>query len=262
MFNYYSLFSGSSGNSHYIETKNSKILIDVGQSGKKIVNALNLIGSSIEKIDAIFITHEHVDHIKSLGTLSKKHDIPIYATEGTWNAMPKQEEKINLNNKYIIKSNDIININDLTINPFEIPHDAAEPVGYNIYNENKKISVATDIGHITNDILNNLQNSVFVLLESNYDPNVLKCSSYPYYLKERINSPKGHLANSECGKTLNYLIQNGLKQAMIGHLSSENNFPELAYQTVIEELDSNQSTIPISIANRNEPSPVVNIDIL
>ena len=262
MFNFCSLFSGSSGNSSFVQTDTTKILIDCGESAKKIVNSLLEINVNIENINAILITHEHIDHVKSLGTLSKKYNIPVYINAETLNAMPDQKKKKKINNIHFFDFTDDFYIGDLKIHPFHIPHDAANPCGFNIYNNEKKISVATDIGHITPEIITNLEHSTFLLLESNYDPNILKCSPYPYRLKERIAGPYGHLSNSSAGQTISHLLNTGLKTVMLGHLSKENNFPELAYKTVMEELIYNNYTedsLKISVATRYNHSPIIEI---
>ena len=154
-------------------------------------------------------------------------------------------------------------IGDLKIYPFKIPHDAADPCGFNVFFGNKKISIATDIGHITSNVIHSLEDSHFILLESNYDPNVLKCSKYPYPLKIRIAGPNGHLANEDAGKAISFLLKSGLKQVMLGHLSKENNFPELAYKTVVDELIQNkynENSIRINIANRICPSSIIDLE--
>ena len=197
MFKFCNLYSGSSGNCSYVGTDNINILIDCGESQKKIKDALESIGQDISKIDAIIVTHEHSDHIKNLGAISKKYDIPVYANKKTFDNMPEQTQLINDENKKIFKTNDYFEIGDLKIHPFHIPHDAADPCGYNIYNNDNKISIATDIGHMDNNILSKLEDSKFLLLESNYEPEILKYAKYPYYLKMRIAGPNGHLSNQE-----------------------------------------------------------------
>ncbi len=262
MFKFCSLFSGSSGNSSFIQTDTTKILIDCGESAKKIVNSLLDIGINIENINAILITHEHIDHVKSLGTLSKKYNIPIYTNIETLNAIPVQRNKIIDDNINIFDFSNDFFIGDLKIHPFPIPHDAANPCGFNIYHNNKKISIATDIGHITPEIITNLERSTFLLLESNYDPNILKCSQYPYHLKERISGPYGHLSNTVAGQTISHLLNTGLKTVMLGHLSKENNFPELAYKTVMEEIIYNNNpinSINLSVATRFSRSQIIDL---
>jgi len=264
MFKFCSLYSGSSGNSLFLETPNTKILIDAGESAKKIETALNSIEVNIQDIDAILITHEHSDHVKGLGTLSKKFSLPVYANKETWEAMPEITQKIQEENQNLFDVNKNFAIGDLKILPFSIPHDAANPCGFNIYYKNQKISIATDLGHMDYKIIKHLEDSSFILLESNYDPNILKCSKYPYSLKQRIAGPNGHLSNEAAGKTISYLMNCGLKNVMLGHLSKENNFPELAYKTVVEELglqNLNESSIRIGVANRSMPSPILNLEV-
>lgn len=170
--------------------------------------------------------------------------------------MPNQTEKISDHNKKSINIDEKFSIGDIEILPFSIPHDATCPCGYTIFADNKKISIATDIGHMTNDIVKHIDGSEFILLESNYDPEILKYTRYPFKLKSRIAGPNGHLPNQMAGRTINYLIKSGLKNAILGHLSKESNFPELAYQTVINELNSagtNIENFKLSVASRNAP---------
>ena len=226
---------------------------------KKVYGTINKSG---EEIDGIIVTHEHVDHIQSLGNLSKKFNIPVYATSETFDAMPKQIYKLDSSNIKKIKPNKKFTIGNIDIVPFPIPHDAANPCGFTLYDGNKKISIATDIGHMNKNILNNIDGSNFILLEANYDENVLKYTKYPYKLKTRIAGPNGHLSNKVAGQTINYLINSGLKRAILGHLSKESNFPELAYQTVIDELISNGTNIEnfsLSVADRSKPGKLIHI---
>lgn len=220
------------------------------------------IGIDASSLNGILVTHEHSDHIQSVGNLSKKFDIPVFTTQETFDAMSAQTQKISNNNIKKINIYENFSIGEIKILPFSIPHDAANPCGFNLSDGNNKISIATDIGHMNNYILNNLEGSKFILLESNYDPEVLKCAKYPFKLKSRIAGPTGHLSNSMAGKTINFLIKTGLKTAMLGHLSKESNFPELAYQTVVDEIISSgtdSSKINLSVANRDFPGKLINI---
>ena len=262
MFKFCSLYSGSSGNSLFIETQNTKLLIDAGVSSKKIENALNDINIDPSTLDGILVTHEHIDHVQGLGTLSKKFDLPVFVNQETLDAMPKQKDKISEKNVKTFKISDKFEIRDLEIKPFSIPHDAANPCGFNIWKDNKKISIATDIGHMTNPILKSLEESLFIMLEANYDPEVLRCSPYPFTLKSRIAGPTGHLPNEMAGKTISHLLKSGLKNAMLGHLSKQSNFPELAYKTVVDELISNnynEDCISLSVASRDNHSKIITI---
>lgn len=261
MLRFCSLYSGSTGNSFLVQSAETNILVDAGVSAKKIVEALEGLDIDVNNISGILVTHEHSDHIKGLGTLSKKYNIPVYTNAKTWGAMPNEKEKIEESNQNIIEIGKEFCIGDLQIVPFSIPHDAACPCGYNIINNGKKISVATDIGHITPKIMSYLENSAFALIESNYDPEVLRYSSYPFRLKSRIDGPYGHLSNASCGKVVSHLMDCGLHSVMLGHLSKENNFPELAYQTVANEVccAHDISNINIMVADRNCPSKFIDI---
>ena len=257
-----SLYSGSSGNSLLVQTENTNILIDAGVSCRKIENALADLNIDVDSIDGVLVTHEHTDHVNGLGVLAKKHNIPIYVNQETLDAMPVQREKIPEENIKLFKVADKFEINDLKIKPFEIPHDAANPCGFNIFNNNKKISIATDIGSVNWKLVKNLEDSEFILLEANYDPEVLKYAPYPFALKQRIAGPTGHLPNEEAGKTISHLLQSGLKTAMLGHLSKNSNFPELAYKTVVEELmasNHDESALTLSVASRSETSKIIEI---
>ena len=215
-----------------------------------------------EELSAIIVTHEHIDHVQSLGNLSKKFNLPVFATSKTFDAMTKQSEKISEKNKNHVNLDEKFSIGDIEILPFAIPHDAVDPCGYTIVANNKKISIATDIGHMDNNILKHIEGSNFILLEANYDPEVLKCSRYPFNLKSRIAGPMGHLSNIVAGQTINYLIKSGLKSAILGHLSKESNFPELAYQTVMDELMSNGTNLDnfyLSVASRDIPGKKIHI---
>lgn len=257
MLNFCSLYSGSSGNSLLVKTENTNILIDCGVSSKKIESALNSIDVDPNSINGILVTHEHSDHVQGLGTFAKKFNVPVFVNQKTLDAMPKQKEKLDEKNIKIFTIEDKFEINDLKIKPFSIPHDAANPCGFNIFKDDTKISIATDIGQMNNTILKRLEDSKFVLLESNYDPQILMYSRYPYPLKQRIAGPNGHLSNEAAGKTISCLLKSGLEQVMLGHLSKESNFPELAYKTVVEQLIAssyNENALSLSVAKRDNVS--------
>lgn len=228
--------SGSSGNCAYIGSEHTRILIDAGISGKKIMEGLAELGLTGEQIDALFITHEHVDHIRGAGVLSRRFDIPIFATADTWAAMEDSLGRIAPGNKRIVYADEMCPINDLCVKPFAIPHDAAEPVGYSVFAGKKKLTLATDIGHVTDTIRENIEDSELLLLESNHDVDMLKRGSYPWHLKQRILGEKGHLSNTAAGELLTEVMSGKLKYVFLGHLSEENNNPHLAYETVEEIL--------------------------
>ena len=257
-----SLYSGSTGNSFFVQTEDTKILIDAGVSCKKIENALDSLNLSPSDIDAVLLTHEHIDHTKSIGMLSKKYGTPIYANYETWQALLNSNDKLSNADIHYFDNDKAFEFNDLKILPFSTPHDATNPCGFNIFKDNKKISIATDLGHISDKIIKNLENSSFLMLESNYDSNVLQYSSYPYLLKKRIAGPKGHLENCITGKTIAHLLNSGLENALLIHLSKENNFPELAYKTVVDELHKQnftENSLSLNVAPRDLPSPLFQV---
>lgn len=253
MIKFCNLYSGSTGNCTFVSSETTNILIDAGISCQKITKALAELSASIETIDAILITHEHIDHTKGLTTLCKKYGIPVFASIKTWKAM----ESLNVREdcKEIFNPNEEFYIGDLKIYPFSIPHDAVDPCGFSIYNNDKKITIATDMGHLTDSILTQMENSNILLLESNYDTETLKCSSYPYFLKKRIEGSLGHLSNDNASKAICHLCTHGVSNIILGHLSKENNFPELAYQTVINELsvsNIDKTNFNLSVASRDK----------
>lgn len=257
-----SLYSGSSGNSIFIASDNAKVLIDAGLAGKKIDDALKHIGEESSSIDGIFITHEHIDHIKGVGVLSRKYDIPIYANDNTWAVMEKNIGKIKEHNIRIMDRRSSITINDLEIRSFNIPHDAIAPVGYTVSYAGKSASVVTDFGVFTEEIRDNIIDSDIILLESNHDVNMLRMGPYPYKLKLRVLGENGHLSNEDCGSSIVSLLKNDKKkQIVLGHLSGTNNHPDLAYQTVVDVLSANGirpgDDVILQLASRHNPSEII-----
>lgn len=246
--------SGSSGNCAYVGTKHTKLLIDAGISGKKIEQGLAELKLEGSQIDGLLITHEHTDHIKGAGIFSRRFDVPIYATADTWAAMSDSIGKIAPGNKRILYADEICPINDICVKPFAIPHDAAEPVGYSLFTGEKKITFATDIGHVTDTLKEQMQDSDILLLESNHDIEMLKNGRYPYHLKQRILGQKGHLSNHAAGELLAEVLTGKMKYVFLGHLSDENNTPHLAYETVEQILRKHHievgTQIRMDLANR------------
>lgn len=234
MLDLISLFSSSKGNSTYVFSDNTKILIDVGISSKRLVESLSNINVMPEEIQAVLITHEHSDHIKGIKVFSKKYNIPVYASEKTWGTLVSLEIPDNLKKTFFVSES--FKINDIDIFPFPIPHDAIEPCGFNIFSKNNKVTVATDMGHITPELLSKFESSDTILLEANHDVAMLRSGSYPYYLKERVIGNFGHLSNAISAEAVEYLIKSGTKKIILGHLSQENNIPALALATVKSKL--------------------------
>ena len=238
MIKFCSLYSGSSGNCYYINIDGNRILLDAGKSLKKIREALERLDENIENIDAILITHEHSDHIQGLKMLCKKHDINIYMTDKTKSEIQCLVDTINEENIVTFKAGDKFDIGCANIKSVKISHDAIDPVMYTFKDKNdNKIAVFTDVGEITDTILENIKGSKLAVIEANYEENLLRLSRYPSYLKKRIMGKYGHLSNEEAGFLAKELVKNGTKKILLGHLSRENNTEIIAYQTIQNELN-------------------------
>lgn len=233
MISFCSLASGSSGNAQYIGNDNTKLLLDAGLSGKYIQAGLEGIGIDAKDLDGILVTHEHSDHIKGIGVLMRRFNVPLYVTEGTWRGMENKIGKVTIEDVHIIKNDAKFMIKDIEIKAYPVSHDANDPVGYTFQNGSGKIGVITDLGHYTEDILSEIRTCDLVMLEANHDIEMLQMGNYPYYLKRRILSEVGHLSNEMSGEIACDIVRNGkAKNILLGHLSRENNFPDLAYETV------------------------------
>ena len=236
-----SIASGSSGNSYYIGSDKTTLILDCGIAMKRIVEGLEFADRDMSEVDGIFITHEHIDHIKSLGAISRKYHIPIYATYGTIDAIAKMSSlgvfDYNLLNP--ISNDSVTEIGDITVSACSIPHDAADPVCYSFAADGKKISVATDLGEYDPIITDFLADSNAMVIEANHDIRMLEVGPYPYVLKQRILGKYGHLSNEAAGCLIRSLLHKDVKYIALGHLSAQNNYPALAYEAVKLELAGN-----------------------
>lgn len=255
-----SIASGSSGNCIYVGDDTTHLLIDAGISGKRIEEGLNTIGLSAKDIDAVFVTHEHIDHIAGVGVLARKYKLPVYGTKGTMEGIleTKSVGKISGELLHPIRSDEMVSIGSLHIDPMPVSHDAREPVAYRIYGGGKRIGIITDLGYYTDDIVSGLQNMDALFVEANHDENMLMVGPYPYPLKRRILGNQGHLSNENSGRLLSKLLNDHLKYIVLGHLSKENNMPELAYEAVRLEIEMSENryraeNFSLMVAKRNEP---------
>ena len=261
-----SIASGSSGNCIYAGNNDTHILIDAGISNKRIEAALNSHDISAFDLNAICITHEHADHIRSLGVLARRYGIPIYATEGTADYIVHEPSLGFFPHDLLrkIQAGNAFTVGELTVAPFSVYHDANEPVGYVLSDGKKKAAVATDMGHYDEYIVEQLSGLSAVLIESNHDVRMLEAGSYPYYLKRRILGDKGHLSNENCGKLLSRILNDHMEHVFLGHLSKENNYPDLAFEAVKCEITGSccgyrPEDFDIRVASRDVPSAMVEL---
>ncbi len=256
--------SGSSGNCILIASDHHSILVDAGISGKRIEAGLRSIDMKSSDIDAILITQEHSDHIKGIGILARRYGIPLYTTQGTADALLEMTTigKIPDGLIHVINAEEAFAIGDLSVKAFRTSHDAAEPVGYRVEHGGKSAAVSTDLGEYTDYTVEQLRNLDVLLLESNHDLRMLQAGRYPYYLKRRIMSEKGHLSNDDAGRLLCRLLHDDIKHVYLGHLSHENNYEALAFETVSQEVTMGDcpykaSDFNITIAHRDVVSEAV-----
>ncbi len=259
-----SIASGSSGNCIYVGSDTTHLLVDVGISGKRTEAGLKELGLKMQDIDGIFITHEHSDHIAGLGVLARKYGTPLYATNGTIQAIMKSQTVGNIPEELFhpVVADEKIVIKDVSCNPMRISHDAAEPVAYRFQHGKKRVGIVTDLGTYNDYTVESLKGMDALLLEANHDINMLQVGPYPYYLKQRILGDRGHLSNERAGQLLCSLIHDNLQAVMLGHLSKENNLPELAYEAVRVEVTMEQGKnleFPMYVASRSEVSRIINI---
>jgi len=246
--NFCSLASGSSGNCQYVSSTTTHLLVDAGLSGKYIRNALENIDVNPEQIQGILISHEHSDHVKGVGVLMRRYGVKLYVNEATWGAMKHRVGEVNEDDIVFFKSNENIHIGDIEIKPFSISHDAADPVGFTFHVESAKVCVATDLGVADDIIINEIKDCDLLMIEANHDEEMLKMGNYPYYLKRRILGTDGHISNEYAGDLVVQAARAGrVNQVLLGHLSKENNFPELAYETVRQVVENSEFEVGIDL---------------
>ncbi|MCR4843321.1 MAG: MBL fold metallo-hydrolase [Eubacterium sp.] len=253
--------SGSSGNCIYVGTDDTHVLIDAGISGKRVEQGLNGAGLSMSDIDAVLVTHEHIDHVKGLGVLARRWEKPIYATGATIDAIKENTSLGKIDSELFcpIDNEGEFTIGDLEFNSFPISHDAADPVAYIARNGSKSVGVVTDLGVYDESTVERLKGLDILLLEANHDVRMLEIGRYPYHLKMRIMGERGHLSNETAGKLLSEALHDDIKTIVLGHLSRENNLPQLALESVKAEITLSETPykgndFKIIVAGRDEPT--------
>lgn len=258
------LASGSSGNSTYFEEQGSALLVDAGLSGKATLKYLEEIGADCSALEGILVTHEHIDHIKGVGILSRKLDLKIYATEDTWREMEPGIGKIAGHNREVIEPGSAFEVGALKVETFATSHDAADSVGFSFYGRHAKVGLATDTGYLTSGARESLDGSDLYIFEANHDLQMLRNGRYPWSLKNRILSDRGHLSNIAAGHCLASLISGQTRGVILAHLSQENNCPDLAHQTVqgvLREAGIELGTdLEMTVAPRLHPGSLWNLE--
>ncbi|MBP5773516.1 MAG: MBL fold metallo-hydrolase [Eubacterium sp.] len=256
-----SICSGSSGNCILVKSGDTNILVDVGISNKRIEDGLDFFGTSPNEIDAILITHEHSDHIKGIGVFLRAHPVSVYATRGTIDYILSSSSTGEVDEELFeeIESGEEFFVGDIKINAISTSHDASDSVCYRLDDGEKSCAIVTDLGYYHDELVSSLMDLNAILIEANHDLKMLEVGPYPYHLKSRIWSDIGHLSNEACGQLLSEIISDRMQYIILGHLSKDNNYPELAFETVRNELmfndiDINKMEIEIQVARRDQPS--------
>ncbi|SDX29447.1 Phosphoribosyl 1,2-cyclic phosphodiesterase [Marininema mesophilum] len=226
------LASGSTGNSLYIETENIRILIDAGLSGKQLETKMKAIGADPTQLDALLVTHEHIDHVKGLGVFARRYQLPIYMNEATWGSLPSGVGAIHPDQQRIFPVLSTLQLKDLAIESFPISHDAAQPMGFCFHAEDVSLGLVTDTGYINQRIVEKIRGAEALILESNHDVEMLRMGAYPWNIKRRILSDVGHLSNEDAAEALLDILQGEGEDVHLAHLSQDNNLTELAHLTV------------------------------
>lgn len=252
------LGSGSKGNCTYIESGDDKILIDAGFSGKEIERRLGSINRSAAQLRAILITHEHNDHIAGAGVLSRRYGLPVYLNELTYQASAKKLGKINELEHFV--TGESFCIGDLSIHPFSISHDTADPVGFVLKNEKGSIGYCTDTGRLTRLIAHHLAHCSALVLECNHDPHMLRTGPYPFPLQQRISSSTGHLCNEDALEFALDLTARNLRCLFLAHLSETNNDVHLVTRESRRRLSNSSSSLELHVAHQDIPTPLVDLE--
>lgn len=239
------LASGSSGNAFYIESEKEKLLVDAGLSGKQMDKLFSEVHVSPADLSGILVTHEHSDHIKGLGILARKYNLPIYANEKTWRAMEGLIGKISTDQKFIFNMEEVKTFGDIDVESFGVSHDAAEPMFYTFHHNGKKVALVTDLGYVSERIKKTVEAADAFVFESNHDVGMLRMGRYPWSVKRRILGDSGHVSNEDCGLALTDVIGNNTKRIYLAHLSKDNNMKDLARMSVGNILQERGITVDL-----------------
>ncbi|MBF0526588.1 MAG: MBL fold metallo-hydrolase [Deltaproteobacteria bacterium] len=249
------LASGSKGNCIFVSSEKTSLLIDAGLSGKSATTRMAAAGISSRRLAGILVSHEHTDHTRGLGVLSRMYNLPVYVNAGTRDALPSRLGKFC--GTEIFTTGQAMTIGDLTVHPFSQSHDAVDPVGFVFEHDGVKVGLATDLGVATRLVTQRLQGCAVLILESNHDPKMLDQGPYPWDLKQRVKGRQGQLSNHDMGELLTNVHHPGLQHLILAHLSEINNTPQLARTTAMEYISALPSSPQLHVAAQDQPTPVI-----
>ncbi|MFD2045665.1 MBL fold metallo-hydrolase [Ornithinibacillus salinisoli] len=253
------LASGSSGNAFYVESDQEKILVDAGLSGKQLDRLFHDVDVDPSALSGILVTHEHSDHIKGLGIIARKYNLPIYANERTWRAMDRSLGKLTVDQKFYFGMEEVKTFGDLEIESFGVSHDAAEPMFYVFRHDGKKVALVTDLGYVSERIKKTVEDADAYIFEANHDVEMLRMGRYPWNVKRRILGDSGHVSNEDCGLALADIIGNRTKRIYLAHLSQDNNMKDLARMSVDSVLQERGITLDLYDTDPNSPTPMYEV---
>lgn len=253
------LASGSTGNAFYIETDQTKLLVDAGLSGKQMDRLFQQIAADPKALDGILVTHEHSDHIKGLGILARKYNLPIYANEKTWKAMEKGIGKIELDQKFHFEANKVQTFGNIDVESFSVSHDAVDPMFFTFRHGNKKVALVTDLGYVSERIKRTIEGADAFVFEANHDISMLQMCTYPWSVKRRILGDYGHVSNEDSGLALSDVISNDTKRVYLAHLSKDNNMKELARMSVDQVLQERGINMNLHDTDPGKATPLYEV---
>lgn len=253
------LASGSTGNAFYIESEKEKFLVDAGLSGKKLDELFSKVQVDPSQLSGILVTHEHSDHIKGLGIIARKYNLPIYANVKTWKAMENQIGKLSVDQKFQFNLGEVKTIGDMDIESFGVSHDAAEPMFFVFHHNGKKVALVTDLGYVSERIKKTVEDADAYIFEANHDVEMLRMGRYPWSVKRRILGDTGHVSNEDCGLALSDIVGNRTKRIYLAHLSLDNNMKDLARMSVEQVLRERGINIDLFDTDPYEPTPIYQV---
>jgi len=260
------IFSGSSGNCALFATEGAKLLIDAGRPGSAIIDQLHRLKLDPFSLDGILVTHEHTDHAKGVGVLSRRFDLPVFATAATFAAMEQSIGSLASKNIRVIHPGHEFSVGNVCVSPHSIPHDAADPVGFVFRCCGRTVAQFTDLGHMPKEVLDIATEADLVVLESNHDVTMLKNGPYPFALKQRILSKRGHLSNDTAAEAAVSLASRGVTAIVLGHLSAQNNTETIAFETVRQALTREGvrvgEDVRLEVASREGPTVAYDLSVL